>query len=442
MPEPLWDQILRRLEQDLTDRDINTWLRPLEPRLDEQRLLLAAPNAVVLRRVRDDFLQLITRALHQLMPDDAPLVEVTIRAHEQAAEASTSVSGGTELSPEASAAMGRLNPQHTFETFIEGKSNAQARAAAQQVADAPGAQFNPLLIYGGVGLGKTHLMSAIGNRIRESKAGARVLYVGAEKFVRDLVNAIRLNRTEAFKEHYRRVDALLIDDIQFFIGKAGTQEEFFHTFNELLDARQQMVLTSDRYPKDLDGLDERLKSRFIWGLVTAVDPPELETRVAILMSKAEQLKIRLPDEVSFFIGQRVRHNVRELEGALNRLAASSQIMGRPITVDFARETLRDMIAAYDRLITMENIRKTVAQYYNIRVADLSSKKRTRSLARPRQIAMSLCKELTQHSYPEIGEAFGKDHTTVLHAVKKVKELRETDTKIGEDYEILQRTLGY
>ena len=441
MPEPLWDQCLRRLEQDLTDRDINTWLRPLEPQLDGHRLQLAAPNAVVLRRVRDDFLQLITRALHQLMPDDAPLVEVTIRSDEPA-PADVSVSGGEELSPEASAALGRLNPQHTFETFIEDKSNAQARAAAQQVADAPGAQFNPLLIYGGVGLGKTHLMSAIGNRIRERKAGARVLYVGAEKFVRDLVNAIRLNRTEAFKEHYRRVDALLIDDIQFFIGKAGTQEEFFHTFNELLDARQQMVLTSDRYPKDLDGLDERLKSRFIWGLVTAVDPPELETRVAILMSKAEQLKIRLPEEVSFFIGQRVRHNVRELEGALNRLAASSQIMGRPITVDFARETLRDMIAAYDRLITIENIRKTVAQYYNIRVADLSSKKRSRSLARPRQIAMSLCKELTQHSYPEIGEAFDKDHTTVLHAVKKVKELRETDTKISEDYEILQRTLGY
>ena len=285
-------------------------------------------------------------------------------------------------------------------------------------------------------------MSAIGNRIRQRKVGARVLYVGAEKFVRDLVSAIRLNRTEAFKERYRQVDALLIDDIQFFIGKGQTQEEFFHTFNELLDARQQMVLTSDRYPKDLDGLDERLKSRFIWGLVVSVEPPELETRVAILQSKAEQLKVRLPEEVAFFIGQRVRHNVRELEGALNRLSASSQMMGVPISVDFARETLRDMISAYDRLITIDNIKREVAQYYNIRGADLSSKRRTRSLARPRQIAMSLCKELTQHSYPEIGEAFEKDHTTVLHAVRKVKELCSNDHKIREDYDILQRKLGF
>lgn len=440
MPQALWDQCLRKLELDFNDREVNTWLRPLEPRLLDNRLMLAAPNAVVLKRVRDDYMQAIHRAMQQLHGDQAPLVEIELRSSQ--ADQPFVEPVGEALSPEAQLALGRLNPQHSFENFIEGKSNAQARAAAQQVADDPGAQFNPLLIYGGVGLGKTHLMSAIGNRIRQRKVGARVLYVGAEKFVRDLVSAIRLNRTEAFKERYRQVDALLIDDIQFFIGKGQTQEEFFHTFNELLDARQQMVLTSDRYPKDLDGLDERLKSRFIWGLVVSVEPPELETRVAILQSKAEQLKVRLPEEVAFFIGQRVRHNVRELEGALNRLSASSQMMGVPISVDFARETLRDMISAYDRLITIDNIKREVAQYYNIRGADLSSKRRTRSLARPRQIAMSLCKELTQHSYPEIGEAFEKDHTTVLHAVRKVKELCSNDHKIREDYDILQRKLGF
>ena len=440
MPQALWDQCLRKLEVDFNDREVNTWLRPLEPRLLDNRLILAAPNAVVLKKVRENYLQAIHRAMQQLHGDQAPLVEIELRSSQ--ADQPLVEPVGEALSPEAQLALGRLNPQHSFENFIEGKSNAQARAAAQQVADDPGAQFNPLLIYGGVGLGKTHLMSAIGNRIRQRKVGARVLYVGAEKFVRDLVSAIRLNRTEAFKERYRQVDALLIDDIQFFIGKGQTQEEFFHTFNELLDARQQMVLTSDKYPKDLDGLDERLKSRFIWGLVVSVEPPELETRVAILQSKAEQLKVSLPEEVAFFIGQRVRHNVRELEGALNRLSASSQMMGVPISVDFARETLRDMISAYDRLITIDNIKREVAQYYNIRGADLSSKRRTRSLARPRQIAMSLCKELTQHSYPEIGEAFEKDHTTVLHAVRKVKELCSNDHKIREDYDILQRKLGF
>ena len=437
----LWHKCLRRLENELSGTDLSTYLRPLQPMLHDQHLLLLAPNRVVLKRVRDDFLPAIRRGLAAVAGDDAPSVDVSLTAPAKGKGAAVNGVPDDEPAPRPPDG-GKLDPKYTFEAFIEGKSNQQARAYAVRVAGAPGGEFNPLLIYGDSGLGKTHLMHAIGNRIREKNPRARVLYVGAERFVRDLVSAITRGKTEDFKNHYRQVDALLIDDIHFFAGKQASQEELFHTFNELLDGRQQMVLTCDRYPAELDGLDKRLKSRFTWGLSVPVEPPELETRVAILLSKASQYKTRLPEDVGFFVAQRIRSNVRELEGALHRLSASAQITGRAISVDFARETLKDMLAAYERLITIDNIKRQVSTYYNIRVTDLSSPRRTRSLARPRQIAMALAKELTQHSLPEIGHAFGKDHTTVLHACRKVAELRKEDARVREDYENLLRLLSY
>ena len=442
----LWHKCLRRLEGELSGTELSTYLRPLQAQLADDRLLLLAPNRVVMNRVRDDFLPQIRKSLTAIAGDEAPAVEVSMGVLNKvkAAVPAASSTGGATTDPADAAPRsdgGKVDPKYTFEAFIEGKSNAQARAYALRVASAPGGEFNPLLIYGESGLGKTHLMHAIGNRIREKNPKGRVLYVGAERFVRDLISAIQRGKTEDFKSHYRQVDALLIDDIHFFAGKQQSQEEFFHTFNELLDGRQQMVMTCDRYPAELDGLDKRLKSRFTWGLSVQVEPPELETRVAILLSKASA-KTKLPEDVAMFVAQRIRSNIRELEGALHRLTASAQITGRPITVDFARETLKDMLASYERLITIDNIKRQVSTYYNIRVADLSSPRRTRSLARPRQIAMRLAKELTQHSLPEIGQSFSKDHTTVLHACRKVAELREKDVRIREDYENLLRLLSY
>ena len=438
----LWHKCLRRLEGDVSGSDLSTYLRPLQPLLEDHQLSLVAPNRMVLNRVKDDFLPAIKKALNAVSGDQQIRVEVALTMPGKGKKA-PAVAAAPDEEPAGRSDSGKLDPRHTFDAFIEGKSNQQARAYAMRVAEAPGGEFNPILFYGESGLGKTHLMHAIGNRIRELNPRARVLYVGAERFVRDLVSAIQKKSTEAFKRHYREVDALLIDDIHFFANKEASQEELFHTFNELLDARQQMVLTCDRYPADLDGLEKRLKSRFTWGLSVAVEPPELEHRVAILLSKAGARKnVRLPDDVAFFVAQRIRSNVRELEGALHRLTASAQFTGRAITVDFARETLKDMLAAYERLITIDNIKRNVSTYYNIRVTDLSSPRRTRSLARPRQIAMALAKELTQHSLPEIGNAFGKDHTTVLHACRKVAELRKEDTRVREDYENLLRQMSY
>ena len=425
------------MEGEISNAELSTYLRPLQPRLSNNRLVLVAPNRVVLKKVREDFLPQILKNLDALSGGDAPEVEISLSAPARGAGADVA-----EEEPAAHRDSGRLDPKYTFDAFIEGKSNAQARAYASRVADAPGGEFNPLLIYGESGLGKTHLMHAIGNRVLEQGPRRRVLYLGAERFFRDMVTAIQRGKTEDFKTYYRSADALLLDDIQFFAGKASTQEEFFHTFNEMLDGGQQMVLTCDRYPAELDNLDKRLKSRFTWGLSVAVEPPELETRAAILLSKAARNKTKLPDDVALFVAQRIRSNVRELEGALNRLSASAQITGRPITVDFARETLKDMLAAYERLVTIDNIKRQVSTYFNIRVADLSSPRRTRSLARPRQIAMALAKELTQHSLPEIGHGFGKDHTTVLHACRKVAELRKEDSRVREDYENLLRLLSY
>ena len=325
---------------------------------------------------------------------------------------------------------------------MEGKSNQLARAAALQVAEHPGESYNPLFIYGGVGLGKTHLVHAVGNLMRRRDPRAQIVYLHSERFVADMVKALQHNAIAEFKRFYRSVDALLIDDIQFFAGKERSQEEFFHTFNTLLEGGHQIIMTCDRYPKEVDGLEERLKSRFGWGLTVAIEPPELETRVAILMSKAQQMGTRLAPEVAFFIAKRIQSNIRELEGALRRVVASSRFTGRPITLDFAKEALKDLLALQDKLVTIENIQKTVAEYYRIPVRDLLSKRRNRSVARPRQMAMALAKELTSHSLPEIGEAFGgRDHTTVLHACRKIAQLRETEARVQEDYTNLLRTLS-
>ena len=344
--------------------------------------------------------------------------------------------------PEAMKHKSNINPTYQFDNFVEGKSNQLARAAATQVANNPGGSYNPLFIYGGTGLGKTHLLHAVGNGIIANRPGAKIVYMHSERFVQDMVKALQNNAIEDFKRFYRSVDALLIDDIQFFANKERSQEEFFHTFNALLEGNQQIILTSDRYPKEIDGVEDRLKSRFGWGLTIAIEPPELETRVAILMRKAAENKIHLPDEVAFFIAKRLRSNVRELEGALNRVIANANFTGRPITIDFVREALRDLLALQEKLVTVDNIQKTVADYYKINVADILSKRRSRSVARPRQVAMALAKELTNHSLPELGNAFGgRDHTTVLHACRKIEQLREESHDIKEDYKNLIRTLS-
>lgn len=330
---------------------------------------------------------------------------------------------------------------YTFQSFVEGKSNQLAMAAAQQVAENPGDSYNPLFLYGGVGLGKTHLMHAVGNALLQKTPTARIVYLHSERFVADMVKALQLNAISDFKRYYRSVDALLIDDIQFFANKDRSQEEFFHTFNALLEGGQQMILTCDRYPKEIDGLEERLKSRFGWGLTVAVEPPELETRVAILLKKAEQSNVHLSPESAFFIAQRIRSNVRELEGALKRVIASANFTGRPLDIDLIKDSLKDLLALQDRQVSLDNIKKLVAEYYKIKVADLMSKRRSRSIARPRQVAMALAKELTNHSLPEIGDSFGgRDHTTVLHACRKIRELRESNSDIREDYKNLLRSL--
>ena len=443
--EELWIQCVRWLEGELPDKDINTWIRPLHPVAAHDRLLLLAPNRIVLDRVKAEFLSPIRRAVKASVGSDGMNVELavgTAEIHPAPAALPNGTNGHTAAEELASPFTAKLDPRYTFVNFIEGKSNAHAHAAAQHVVETPGAAYNPLLIYGESGLGKTHLMHAVGNAILARDPGTRIAYLGAEQWMNHMVVAIRHGRADEFRNFFRSVDALLIDDIQFFANKERIQEEFFHTFNALIDNRKQIVLTCDRYPKDVDGIDERLKSRFTWGLSVAVEPPELETRVAILLAKAEQNRVNLPQDVALFVAQRIRSNVRELEGALHRLSASARLRGEPLTVDFARATLRDMLAAYERMVTIDNIKRIVSTYFNIRLADLSSPRRTRSLARPRQIAMALAKELTQHSLPEIGEAFGKDHTTVLHACRKVAQLKEEDIKIREDYENLMRQLGY
>lgn len=445
----LWGQCLARLEDELTPQQYNTWIRPLQVELAGDTLRLLSPNRFVQDWVTDRFRDRIEEMLLQMSEDTPPklVFEVGTLASHQPAVTTTNT---PERRPEPVREMrnrggsddrARTNPSFTFANFVEGKSNQLARAASLQVAENPGTAYNPLFLYGGVGLGKTHLMHAVGNLILENNPSAKVVYLHSERFVADMVKALQHNAINEFKRYYRSVDALLIDDIQFFAGKERSQEEFFHTFNALLEGQRQVILTCDRYPKEVNGLEERLKSRFGWGLTVAIEPPELETRVAILMSKASQADIDLPHEVAFFIAKHIRSNIRELEGALRRVIANAHFTGRPITLDFAKEALRDLLALQAKLVTIENIQKTVAEYYKIRVADLLSKRRNRSIARPRQIAMALAKELTNHSLPEIGDAFGgRDHTTVMHACKKVIELKEGDQMISEDYANLLRIL--
>ena len=344
--------------------------------------------------------------------------------------------------PSNSTFIGNLSPDHSFDTHVEGKSNQLARAAARQVGENPGGAYNPLFIYGGVGLGKTHLMHAAGNLMLERNPNTKIAYVHSERFVADMVKALQHNAINAFKKHYRSLDALLIDDIQFFSGKERSQEEFFHTFNALLEGQHQLIITADRFPKELTGMEERLRSRFGSGLTTSIEPPELETRVAILINKALLQGVVLPEDVAFFIARCVQSNVRELEGALCRVIAGASFTGRQIDIPLATESLKDLLAFRDRLVTINNIQKIVAEYYKIRVSDLHSKSRTRQLARPRQIAMALSKELTNQSLPGIGDAFGgRDHTTVIHACRKVAELMNSDSRIKEDYSNLMRILG-
>ncbi|OIZ99661.1 chromosomal replication initiation protein DnaA [Rickettsiella grylli] len=441
----VWQKCLDRLQDYISLQDFNTWIRPLQAEQKEDQLVLWAPNQFVLHCVNERFLVHINQILTQL--DEAP-PEVILRVGSRDNQTS-------QISPILRNAQGikgksrvvktsstHINSNFTFINFVEGKSNQLARAASVQVAENPGEAYNPLLLYGGVGLGKTHLMHAIGNAILLKNPHAKVLYLHSERFVADMIKALQTNTINDFKTYYRSLDALLIDDIQFFAGKDRSQEEFFHTFNTLLESQQQIVLTCDRYPKEMSGVEERLKSRLGWGLTIAIEPPDLETRVAILISKAEQTKISLPQEVAFFIAKRIHSNVRELEGVLKRVIAYAQFTGLQITLELVREAIKDVLALQDKLVTVDNIIKTVAEYYKIKVSDLLSKRRTSSLARARQIAMALAKELTNHSLPELGRAFGgRDHTTVLHAFRKIQELKKTNTGVAEDFINLLRTLS-
>ena len=443
MSQPIWVQCLSQLENDLTGQQFSTWIRPLQVIFRDNDIRLLAPNQFVLDYVSDHFLNNIQDILNSLS-NNPPLVSVVIGSEKLAEDKSDSTRpdfNSSAAKPDSVKRSSTLNPNFTFENFVEGNSNQLARAACVQVAINPGDSYNPMLIYGGVGLGKTHLMHAIGNDLLQRNPDANVVYLHSERFVQDMVKALQHNRINEFKGYYRTVDALLIDDIQFFAKKERSQEEFFHTFNALLEGQKQIIMTCDRYPKEVDGLDDRLKSRFGWGLPVAIEPPELETRVAILMSKASLSGIDLPNEVAFFIAKRLPSNIRELEGALRRVIANSSFTGKPITLDFAKDALRDLLALQAKLVTIENIQKMVVEYYKIRHADLLSKKRTRSIVRPRQMAMALCKELTNHSLPEIGDAFGgRDHTTVIHACRKIAELKDEDLMIKEDFTNLLRTL--
>ncbi len=482
LPEVVWQQCADRLRDELPSQQFNTWIRPLQASTDGRNLRLLAPNRFIKDFVTDKFAERISELVRELGRESVDVVfqvgvggaPVGARPEQRMPTPLQAVAQGMQPAISGQAVNGRaasadthsfrarpprmetvrkvevvgsLQHQHhlvenyTFDNFIEGKSNQLALAAAKQVAQNPGDSYNPLFLYGGVGLGKTHLMHAVGNALKQENPQAKVVYLHSERFVADMVKALQLNAISDFKRYYRSVDALLIDDIQFFAKKDRSQEEFFHTFNALLEGGQQMILTCDRYPKEIDGLEERLISRFGWGLTVAVEPPELETRVAILMKKATQACTDLPPEAAFFIAHHIRSNVRELEGALKRVIASAHFTGRPIDVDLVKESLKDLLALQNKQISLDNIQRTVAEYYKIKIADLMSRRRSRSVARPRQVAMALAKELTNHSLPEIGDSFGgRDHTTVLHGCRKIKELRESNSDISEDYKNLLRSL--
>ncbi len=469
MTPTLWNRCLSQLENELTEQQLNTYIRPLQAHEESDVLRIMAPNRFVLSKVLNNFYQRIheiatsisehkdltvdlvigTGALAPTTNDVPALSGATVQDEPRERQPS-GVSKNSQANPGnrakfddtfGAAHASALNPKFTFDTLVEGKSNQLGHAAAMQIGINPGVAYNPFLIYGQSGLGKTHLMQSIGHAIIENNPSARVLYLNSEKYVVDMVSALQNHKMDAFKRYYRNLDALLIDDIQFLAKKEQSQEEFFHNFNALFDGAKQIVLTCDRYPKEVPDLADRLKTRFGWGLTVAIEPPELEMRMAILNSKAAQTGVELPADVSMFIAQRIASNVRELEGALKRVLANALFTGSPITLDFARDALSDLLAVQAKLVTVENIQKTVAEYFNIRLADLSGKGRSRSIARPRQIAMSIAKELTTKSLPELGQAFGgRDHTTVLHACRKVAELREADSSIKEDYANLLRIL--
>ncbi len=450
----LWNACLETLQQKVDGPNtFNKWIKPLQADINDQSLILFAPNQFVVSWVEENFLSAIHDALNTICQEreiQTPSIKLQIGStqssrpttHQVHKPQSHTRAQPSSSQPSSTAHTSHLNPTFLFDNFVEGKSNQLARAAAQQVAENPGQAYNPLFIYGGVGLGKTHLAHAMGHYILSQNPSAKILYLHSEKFVADMIKALQRNAMNEFKKYYRTVNCLLIDDIQFFAGKERSQEEFFHTFNALLDDHQQIVLTCDRYPKEIHGLEERLQSRFGWGLTIAIEPPELETRVAILMTKAEQFKADLPNDVAFFIAKHIQSNVRELEGALKRVVANAQFTGSPITIQLAREALKDLLSLQAKLVTIDNIQKTVADYYKVKVSDLLSKKRSRSIARPRQMAMALSKNLTSHSLPEIGDAFGgRDHTTVLHACRKIQELIESNLDIQEDHQNFLRILS-
>ena len=443
----LWEECLDKLEGELSPQQFNTWIRPLQAIEDGQRLLLLAPNRFVQSEVKENLAQCISEVLRRIKRSRIASIVVEVGgeagtgtpvAQAGAVRHGAPRSAPSPLPPGPSG----LQPEFTFDTFVEGRSNQFALAYSIQVTEDLGGASNPFLIYGGVGLGKTHLMQALGNTTNRNRPKTRVVYVHSERFFSEMVSAIKRNAIDSFQRNYRSVDVLLIDDIQFFVGKERTQEEFFHVFNKLHKDQRQIVVTCDRYPKAINGLEERLTSRLSWGLSVEIEPPDIETRAAILMRKAQEAGVELSKEVTLFIAERIRSNVRELEGALRRVIANAQFTRRQITLDLTREALRDILALQSKIITIENIQQTVARYYKIRVADLVSKRRNRSITRPRQIAMTLAKELTHHSLPEIGDAFGgRDHTTVLHARKKVRELRDEIPVLNEEYESLCRVLS-
>ena len=426
-----WNKCTEKLENRLTQEDFNTWIRPLKGSLVKDTLELVAPNDFILSYVEKNLSEEITSLIKQQSKKDISLVFKTLTK-----ETFVDKYQGNNKNENS-----KLVNSYVFDTFVEGKSNHLALAAAKQVASNPKGDYNPLFIYGGVGLGKTHLMHAVGNEILKNNPEKRIVYVHSEKFVSDMVKALQLGAMNEFKSFYRNADALLIDDIQFFAGKEQSQEEFFHTFNALLDRNNQMILTCDKYPKEIDGLEERLKSRLGWGLPVVIDPPELETRAAVLLSKASSMGVELPSDCAIYIAQRIRSNIRELEGALKRVAANSRFTNQPIDLSLVKDALKDLFVISAKMVSIENIQKTVSEYYNIKLSDLLSKRRSRSITRPRQLAMALTKELTNHSLPEIGEAFnGRDHTTVLHACKKIAELRKENPSHEEDYRNLTRAL--
>lgn len=444
-----WRRCLDHLQNDIPPQQFRTWIRPLQAEEETGFIRLLAPNHFVRDRIEQRYLKQIRDAIRRVSEDDSIQLHLGIGGndddhageHGETLDAARPRRSGAPTSKQAKQRLGAFNKHFTFATFVEGKTNQLARAASLQVAKNPGLSYNPLFIYGGVGLGKTHLMQAIGHTVHQHNPSTRIAYLHSERFVADMVKALQHNSFNDFKHHYRGLGTLLLDDIQFFSGKERTQEEFFHTFNALLEGQRQIVLTCDRYPKEVDGLEERLKSRFGWGLTVAIDPPELETRVAIVHQKAKQTGIDIPDDVAFFIAERFRSNIRELEGALNRVVATANFSGNPITLETTQYALRDLLLIQDRLVSVDNIQKVVAEYFKLRVADLLSKRRSRSVARPRQIAMAIAKELTNHSLPEIGDQFGgRDHTTVLHACRRIAELKDTEQRLREDYANLTRLL--